>query len=135
MAKKKRKPKGNKRPAATARAREEAEDGSRTDPDPETDPEADEEGPEDAQDGQEEDAAAAAGGPGAQASQPAKKAKKGAPKIRGRARSVAGSTPEFDPNMPNPDGPRVSNKGGLVFVAIVLALIGLAIAAQFTMDQ
>ncbi|MEM7449212.1 MAG: hypothetical protein AAF355_13305 [Myxococcota bacterium] len=35
-----------------------------------------------------------------------------------------------DPNLPRPDGPRVSEHGGLYFVGTIFALIVLAIIAQ-----
>lgn len=52
-----------------------------------------------------------------------------APKTSGRAKKP--QPPSVDPNLPRPDGPRVSNRGGLVFVAVILGLIGLAIGVQF----
>jgi hypothetical protein len=36
-----------------------------------------------------------------------------------------------DPNLPRKDGPNVSQSGGLVFVAVIVGLLLLAVVAQF----
>ncbi len=54
---------------------------------------------------------------------------------RGRSRGAPAGAAGVDPLIPSPDGPRVSSKGGLVFVAVILALVVLAIVAQFTIGQ
>ncbi|MFW6051556.1 MAG: hypothetical protein ACODAU_10295 [Myxococcota bacterium] len=40
-----------------------------------------------------------------------------------------------DPNLPRPDGDQVSQKGGLVFLVVILGLVGVAVAAQFLTGQ
>lgn len=123
MAKKKRKPKGKKKGTAPGAQASSVKDGAaRTEEEASEEEASEEEAPEEAAAAEE-----------AEEESPAEKKPPKASKIRGRA--ARAGAPDVDPNLPRPDGEKVSNKGGLIFVAIVLGLIGVAIAAQFTMGQ
>ena len=59
----------------------------------------------------------------------------GGRKLKGRARTRANPDVIGKELIPSADGPNVSKGGGLVFVAVVLGLIGVAIVAQFLMGN
>jgi hypothetical protein len=84
--------------------------------------EAPEEGSLEAEAQAEAEAAAHGGSPSDEAEA------KGGP---GEGRRRRRSEPRVDPNLPRPDGPNVSEKGGLVFVLVILGLIGGIIVLQF----
>lgn len=123
MAKKKKAKSKKKRPVSPVAGEEavtEEPSGEELEASGEEEPEgADEDGDEGEAIAEEEAAAAAAAAPAPKA------------KIRGRGKRGAPVDPEHNPNIPSPEGPRVSSKGGLVFVAIIIALMGLAIGLQF----
>lgn len=119
MAKKKKKSKAKKRPSHEAAQTADETLARDAEGSGEEEEEEEEDHEDDADEPEPEPAAAA---------KPAR-TEKPTVNLRGRARHA----PEVDPLIPSPDGPRVSNKGGLIFVLVVLALMGLAIAAQFAM--
>jgi len=132
MAKKKRKAKGKNRPAGAASAASDADRASAAGGDDAEEDEAEGHADEESDAGESDDDAAAEDGDVAAAKQ--SRAEKATVRLRGSAKGRP-RPPDVDPNIPSPDGPRVSNKGGLIFVMIILALMGLAIAAQFTIGQ
>ena len=128
MAKKKRKSKGKKKGTSSATAEEEAVAASESEgSDEDAEASADDEDDEDAADGYDDAEDEADEEEVAAAPRKAGRAEKATVNIR------PGATAAQNPLIPSPDGPRVSHKGGLIFVAIVAGLMGLAIAAQFVM--
>ena len=127
MATRKKRTKGKKKKSAAVRAAEARIAKAAGDGEDAVDHDDDEDGEEDpGVDASSDDASDDDGDDAASA--PARK-RKG---LKGRARKT-----RQDPDaaakevIPSPDGPRVSNHGGLVFVVVILGLIGVAIVAQF----
>lgn len=82
-----------------------------------------------------DDADAAGDDPDEAEDEPDEPAPRPARKGKKRRRRAEGAAPSVDPNLPRPDGENVSHNGGLYFVGTILALIALAVVAQFLLGD